>query len=326
MSYSIYQLKEKSIPMPIPSTARKIAESAAKEQSTPSKKRQVYLNTLAVCVVNNYLRMMGIPTNLKASDSWNPVVRTFSDVSDLKLAELGHMECRPISPVSLNEPITVLFDFPKDMPDNRIGCMVVEFDEVQGKASLLGFAKKVSSGESLSIVQLFHMDDFGEYFEELSNERIEQPKKSVNLRQWLQDVFEPDWQVVKILLNTNLDNLVSIRSIPSGALSPNKERGKLIELGCQPIVQSVVLAVELIQPKTESEIDLKVEVHSRGLQPYLPPQLYISILDADKVEVMGANARGKNRSIKFEFKCEPGERFSVKLALGHVNVIEDFVI
>lgn len=168
MSYTINQLKNKSIPMPITSAARMIAESAASEQPTPSKKRQVYLNTLAVCVVNNYMQMMGIPTELKASNSWNPVVRICSDVSDLKLAELGHIECRPISPVSLTEPVTALFDFPEDMPDDRIGCMVVEFDEVQGEASLLGFAKKVSSGESLSIAQLFHMDDFGEYFEELA--------------------------------------------------------------------------------------------------------------------------------------------------------------
>lgn len=327
MSYSIEQLREKSIPLPITQVAIMAAEIFAEEQPTLSKKRQIYLNTLAVCVVNNYMEMMQIPTELKASDSWNPVIRLCFDVADLKLAKLGHLECRPIKPVSLGNPDAVLCNIPGDMPEDRIGFMVVEVDEVRWEANLLGFAKTVSSGE-LSITQLFRMNEFGKHLKEVATRNIKKTKELINLRQWLQDIFEPDWQPVETFLNIVSDDLVpSFRNISSDALSTNKERGKLIELGGQTTVQSIVLVVEIVPLETESEFDIKVRVvHARGLQTHLPPQLYISILDADKVQVMGTDAEGEYRSIQLPFKCEPGERFSVKLALDNVSVIEEFVI
>lgn len=172
MSYSIQQLKEKSIPLPITQVAVMVAEIFAKEQPTLSKKRRVYLNTLAVCVADNYMQLMGIPTELKRSDSWNPVVRLCFDVADLKLAELGHLECRPIRHVSSLRPDIALCHIPEDMPEGRIGCMIVEIDEVRRKANLLGFAKTMESDEVISTAHLSHMDEFEEYLEDLGNQTV----------------------------------------------------------------------------------------------------------------------------------------------------------
>ena len=162
------KLKQNSIFLPLTYQSRLIAEMFASEQPTLSKKRRVYLNTLAVCVVNNYMQMMGVPTELKRSDSWNPVMRLCFDVADLKLTELGHLECRPIRPVSSNKPDIALCRIPEDLPNGRIGFMIVEINEVQREAHLLGFAKAVESEDLLlSTADLSQMDEFRKHLKEL---------------------------------------------------------------------------------------------------------------------------------------------------------------
>lgn len=334
MSYTIHQLKEKAIPLPITQVALMVAGMFASEQPTPSKKRQVYLNTLAVYIVNNYMEMMHISTNLKQGDSWHPSIRLCADVSDLKLTELGHLECRPISPVSLTEPATVLCALPEEMPDDRIGCIVVEINEERREANLLGFAKTVSSGELLSIAQLLHMDEFREYLEDLSisNKSMEPPKKLVNLSQWLQNIVESGWQPPNNLLRKKSDNLaLGVRSAPAEALSSRVKQAKLIEfrselLESQLIPQSVVLVIVVIPLNKTAQIRIKVEIYPISVQTYLPAQLQISILDASREVVMTGKTKSENEDLRFRFRGEPGERFSVKLTLGDVDVIENFLI
>ena len=69
MIYKAQTPQEQSIPMPITQEAQQIAIGFANEQPTQQKALQVYLNTLAVCSVNNYLRIMDIPTDLTAGET-----------------------------------------------------------------------------------------------------------------------------------------------------------------------------------------------------------------------------------------------------------------
>jgi len=85
-----------SLTLPITKTARQISEQFAQQQATPEKAEQVRLNTLAVLLVNDYLQMMEIPTDLQASDSWNAAVRFCSDLADLEIIGMGKLECRPM--------------------------------------------------------------------------------------------------------------------------------------------------------------------------------------------------------------------------------------
>ncbi len=74
------------------------AKELASEQSTPQKRRQVYLNTLAVCAVDSFLRWMEVETDLQAGDSWNPYLCGLFDVADLVIPNLGKLECRVVMP------------------------------------------------------------------------------------------------------------------------------------------------------------------------------------------------------------------------------------
>ncbi|MBW4564988.1 MAG: DUF1822 family protein [Mojavia pulchra JT2-VF2] len=306
MIYSTENIKEKSIPVSITQTALKIARQFAQQQPTTEKKKQVYLNTLAVCVVNDYMEMMDIATDLKASDSWNQAMRLYGDVADLKLAKLGYLECRPLKP---GEEICYI---PPEVPDDRIGVVAVELDTELQKATLVGFTKTVKSGE-VSINQLQNIDDLLAHLDNLERDQSE-----VNLSQWLQNIFEVGWQSIEEILSPK---------VPQQAFRYKSRvtRGKLVDLGIQLPGQSVALIVTLT-PKNSVEIQLKLQVQPTGVQTYLPENLIVKVLDFKGVAVMEAHAKSANAHVTLEFNAQIGERFSVRLELGDTNITENFIV
>lgn len=119
--------------VPITTRGREYAKKFAAEQITTAKKTRVYLNTLAVYAVHEYLKITEIETNLEASDSWHPVMRQFHDVADLVIPNLGTLECRPVLP---GETRIML---PPEVTEERIGYLFVRFNEELTEAKLLGF-------------------------------------------------------------------------------------------------------------------------------------------------------------------------------------------
>lgn len=296
-------MPEKIIPLPITQVALQMAQQFASQQPTQERKEQVYLNTLAVCVVNDYLGIMDIPTDLKASDSWNPAMRLYTDVADLKLTQLGHLECRPVRS-------STLCYIPPDVPDDRIGVVVVEIDEERQEATLLGFAKTVPTGE-LSINQLQEIDDLLKHLDCLERQQAE-----VNLSQWLLNIFETGWQSVEEILAPKVPLLAFRKS--------SVTRGKLVDMGIHLPHQLVALVVTLT-PKTSVEIQIKMQVYPTE-QAHLPENLAVQVLDGEGVSVMEARAKTANTHIILELSAQVGERFSVLLKLGNTNVTEHFIV
>jgi hypothetical protein len=308
---------------PISPLARRQAEQFCRQQATPKKGFQVRLNTLAVSFVNSYLMCMGFETNLEASDSWNPVQQTLLDIADLEVKNLGKLECRPVL-----EGTQVIY-VPPEVESNRIGYLAVQISQSFREATLLGFILKVSS-EELLISQLESLERFHEYLEylsqlklaELASPSTSQGKIFVNLSRWFGNIFEPSWQEIEALLGSQPANVaLSLRSAPEAGVS----RGKLIDLGIEQKGQAVVLLVSLT-PKNEQEMDINVEVQPKNDQTYLPPNLQLIVLDNLGEAVMEAIARSANNYMQLQFSGSLGERFSVKVALEDVSVVENFVI
>ncbi len=306
---------------PISASVRRRAEQLSRQQATPEKGEQVRLNNLAVSFVNSYLQCMGFETDLEASDSWNPVQQMLMDAADLSLKNLGFLECRPVW------ENTQLAYVPPEVKSNRIGYAIVQISKTCREATLLGFVKQVSTN-SIPISELQPLENLLEYLEELSQVNLAEsaspsiaPSQTlINLKQWFENIFEAGWQEISALLDAEPANLDwSFRS------ACDVVQGKLIDLGRQLPGQAVVLVVALAL-KHLQEMDITVEVHPSSGQDYLPPNLQLQVLDEDRAAVMEAQARSENKNIQFNFSGEPGERFSVKVALGNVSVIEDFVI
>ena len=299
--------------VPLSSSDHHLAEQFRRQQSNQKKAKQVYLNTLAVSAVNFYLRCMGIETDWEASQSRNPVMLSILDVADVEIPNLGKLECRPVLP---QDKVVYI---PPEVWSERIGYVAVQLDRSLKQATLLGFSLTAGSGELL-ISQLLSLENLLLHLRHIG--QTQSVKRPINLSQWFDNLFESGWQSIEAVLDTPSANLaLSLRSTPEAEVL----RGKPIDLGIQYQSQAVVLVVALT-PQNEQEIDISVEVHPKSGQTYLPPNLRLMVLDNLGEAVMEAIARSANSNIKLQFSGSPGERFSVKVALGDVSVSENFVI
>ena len=94
--------------IPITEDARRYAEEFAAEQKGQAKGAKVYLNTLAVCVVHNFLKIVQIETDLEDSSAWNPIERLCYDIADLFIPHIDSSVAKP-SPISpLMPPLNLL--------------------------------------------------------------------------------------------------------------------------------------------------------------------------------------------------------------------------
>ena len=88
---------------------------------------------------------------------------------------------------------------------------------------------------------------------------------------------------------------------------------------------NVALAVALVQ-KINSEVGVLVQVYPTENQDYLPTNLQLILLSESGVNLREVIARPNDVCLQLKFSGEPGEKFSIKVALAEINIIEDFMI
>ncbi|MCU0542714.1 MAG: DUF1822 family protein [Oscillatoriaceae cyanobacterium Prado104] len=198
-------IENQALPMPITQKAINSARQFAAEQHHPHRKEQVYLNTLAVLAVRDYLKILDIETDLTHCDSCNPAICLFEDVADLYIKGLGKIECRPIRCVrqqgnsneNLQPNLPLSFPVPIEAREERIGYIAIAIDETEKEATLLGFSPAVNSGE-LVLNDLHSLDDFLIHLEHLSESKI-------NLSHWLANLFTAGWESFEAVFNPEPD-------------------------------------------------------------------------------------------------------------------------
>jgi Protein of unknown function (DUF1822) len=310
--------------VPISLEARSAAENFRKKHDNPQKGQQVYFNTLAVYAVKFYLRCMGFKTDLEASLSWNSVMQVMMDVADLHVVNLGKLECLPVLPKQK------LVCVPPEAWSDRIGYVIVEFNESFREATLLGFVKTLSENGEIRLQELRSLEDLIVDISEV-RKPVKQP---VHLTQWLRNVVDFGWQNVDLLLNQQQTKLAFRFRCTEETLAenPNKpknshcwvQKGTLLDLGGVSENKLVTLIVG-IMPAFGQEFNISVKVYPISGQMYLPENLELMVLDDSGTVVMHATARS-TKSIQLNFSSEVGERFSVKVALGDTNFTEIFVV
>lgn len=141
-----------------PSTSSKIstadiqkAEQLSVLHTRPEKVRQVYLNTLAILAVSSYCKSIEIETEWEESDSWDFRMRDLMNVSDLKIKDIGQLECLPVFPE--NDTLHIS----PEVQSNRIAYVIVEIDETSQEKKLLGFVENVTQ-EMLPLTELRSLD------------------------------------------------------------------------------------------------------------------------------------------------------------------------
>ncbi|HEY9668893.1 MAG TPA: DUF1822 family protein [Coleofasciculaceae cyanobacterium] len=303
-------------------SAHQLAERFCQNQSNLQKAEQLYLNTLAVYAVNYHLQCLGFETDWEKSDSWDSMMQTFLNVADLQVKNCGKLECRPV------EPESDVVQVPEEVWEGRLGYVAVQIDESMEEATLLGFAERVSVQE-LPLSELRSLEELPVYLNQFT--QIQPVKERVNLSQWLQNVIETTWETVEaIFVPPQAELAFSTRSLSPGTTTMPEipvdgvKRGKRLDLEGQAGIEQVAVFVGLA-PTPSPELDITVEVYPIGSQPYLPSELQLMVLDEQGKSVLQAEA-GNSESIEFQFSGEPGESFSIRVALGDFSVTEEFFI
>jgi hypothetical protein len=299
--------------------AHRYARQFAAEQASVEKGKQVYLNTLAVCAVQTYLKWLSIPTALDRSDCWHPGLRAIFDVADLVLPQIGKLECRPII---AGDRVLVL---PPEAIDNRIGYLAVQFHEELDRVELLGFLKPSAIGNPLEPMSLDRLSDL-----EVLIETIDRCRNKVNLRQWFDEIFQAEWQPLELLLATHSR---ALRSTLSNIPEVNQHRGKLIHWQIAGETQIAILAIKLKQTSSEI-VDISLAVYPLSLAPdrvniptdNLTPKLQLTVLDELGNVCMSAQTQDTDQWIKLEFSCQRQETFTVQLNWGETIITERFVV
>lgn len=337
--------KSLTFTVPLSFEAHGLAERFRRQQSSPQKAKQVYLNTLAVYAVDFYLRCLGIETEVEKSDSRNPLYLKFMNVADLQVQSIGKLECCPVLPDS------TVMQIPVEAREGRVGYIAVQFDRSLKQATLLGFT--TTAVAELPLTELRAIADFPKH---LADIRDKSPI-FVNLRQWLASLkeslpslepplnpyelktnihmagnfFEQGWQELKELLSPeDLAPAYSYRSAEdsisdTGATNNLIQRGKKICLATRLTEQTILLLLKL-KPESERDTNIIVEVRPQNGQLYLPEMLQVRILDERQTPVMQATASSSNQNLQFDFNAERGECFGVQMILGETSVTEEFSI
>ncbi len=304
-----------TLTMPLTLKAHHIANQFRQQQSNPEKAKQVYLNALAVQTVQSYLSWLGIDTDLKASDSWNPAIQVLADTADLVVQGRGKLECRPVLPGAASCYV------PSEVWSDRIGYVAVQFDQELSEATLLGFVPLVTVPE-LPLTQLRSLDELLDRLH--SAEQVSSPQSPIALGSWLQGPITAGWQTLEELFGPqqpawSFRNINQVQAVELPATG-----GKLLDLGKELNDAPVALLVS-VQPTAGTVMDIWVKICPTGNQTHLPTELDVQVLDQDELTVMQAQSRNAEM-IQLKFSGVLGEKFSIKVILGAHSVTTAFVI
>ena len=295
--------------IPLGKDAHQKAEEFAAEQDGLDKGKQVYLNTLAVYAVNNYLKWLSIETALHQSDSWNWSTRTYFDIADLMLHNVGRIECRPVLP---GEEVVVL---PQEVTQERIGYIAVRFNKQLDFVEILGFvpARPIINNSEIIEINRFESID-------ILIDIINRRKMKVNLCQWLEGIFNQDWESPELVLAGSFRSTATMPRQYQDSQTSSISRAKVVDVGRQ-----IVLLMELT-PTNSAVFDIRLRVYPAENTLHLPQDLQLTIFDESGVACMNTQAEIANDWMQLEFDCQHEEKFSVELKLGEISIIEEFIV
>jgi hypothetical protein len=136
--------------------------------------------------------------------------------------------------------------------------------------------------------------------------------------------------LINLVQTTHQDEILwnavqSLWRISPGHPAAGTRRVRLIDLGLQVSEQSIALAVALVQTAHE-RINVLIQVYPSETQAFLPLGLKLMLLDSTGTALREVTARRADVCIQLKFKGQVRETFSIKIALGAIEMLENFVI
>jgi hypothetical protein len=156
------------------------AEEFAKQQDTLEKANQIYENTLVIYGVRDYLEEIGYPIDLTQSYSFNVMYRTFKNVADVYISNLGYyLECYPIKADQTEIELT-------EEKLDRIAHLAVKIEPELKEIQFLGFYRSNLLKTNQEIIKLEELEDIENLIDylfslEIARDKITEDPEIVNL-------------------------------------------------------------------------------------------------------------------------------------------------
>ena len=146
----------------------------------------------------------------------------------------------------------------------------------------------------------------------------------IQLRQWLENVFDAGWQAVETLVGGDGNWTLAVAA--GANREPGVKRAKLLDFGMA--VDNLPLALLVaVAPEAEEKVGIRIQIHPAGEGRYLPPDLCLAMLSPGGETVQEVRSRQQDSCIQLKrFKTKPGKGFRVRVGLGDRSVTEEFSV
>jgi hypothetical protein len=304
---------------------------------------QTYLNTLAVCALEQWLREK-IPEQ--------PINRDSHVIEPICRLQMDNFTYGVIATENLHDEVVNIPQAALDRPDLAAHFYVVlEVAEEQEEVIIRGFLPhdKLENYRNTVNLQLSqdsyyqlplslfdaepnHLLFYSRYLEPstipLPVASAEPASDSLlfalnsnraKLSQWLEGIFDKGWTSFETLVNPEANLAWSTRNTLEGA-----KGGKLINLGMQLGNQTVALLLTVI-PETSEKVGILVQLYPTEGERFLPSNLQLTLLSKTGKTLQSTRSRSRDNYIQLKsFKGKPGTCFTVEVSMGDVSVREDF--
>ena len=312
MAYFPDPQRDTYLPVLLRSTSLTTAKAFSAETVDPIKRETIFLNTLAVLSVREYLSILGLETNVAQGDSWQPSLRLIDNPADLYLVERGYLECIPTQA----DANTVLVS--PEVQLRRLAYIIVELQEPFKEARLIGFGKLSEIVQStLSKTELHPISELPQYLSQFHHSRI---------GQWFQDHAESIWQQPENVVATRYPAF-RFRSQSGPILRKARSISFQTDIG-SPLKLGLVIAAK----PSEESICISAQLHpgvsetsASSINPTLPPGASITLLSDELETIQSISARSVPQDTFIQlrpFECSPEDQYQIRVSLGEQRVIE----
>ena len=310
-----------TIPLILTQAARARALGIAHQYADLHAAEQAYRDTLAVYAVHNYLKILGIDSDLGLDDRYNPIAQFTNDPAALEIPGKGKLECLSIT--SRDSDCLI----PPEAQIDRIGYVVVQLDDDQA-AEILGFAAIGEvQGELLSLNRLQDLSQLPYFLSEFI--------PTANLRQWLEDLYQQDWHSPEELLTRTQLTLVRKIDAPTEFY-----QAKLLKWpgssGFRPVAMCVAVKPEdeyltvhiQLHPVTNHQRFPEKVRFAYTSSEVLPPHLTLTLLSdsGESLREVISRVEPLDDCIQLpKIRGAAGEQFSIEVSLEGHHIKQHFI-
>lgn len=304
-------------------TAHRYAKKFAAEQHDANKANQVFINTLVVCAVREYLKWLKISLDLhESSEAWDPILRYYLNSSSLLIPGLGSLVCVSYLPGEHTSKL------PSEPMQKTIGYVGVQLSKNLDYANIIGF--KETASDTLEVKDLGSIEDL---ILKLNLEVIPFSLSNWHLQN-SQAYLDENWPPINNqnkLLNLNFkDNELEACSLDeSTKLTTGSsqataiERGKVFRLPNN----SNSLFISILPRRTATDcINILFEVRTLDKNEPLPTGTQLIITDQDNKEIDKKKLKREKHKLNIKHNLTIGKSFLLSFLINEESIRVGFQV